>query len=159
MLTASTGMFRLWKSEFVHRKHLSGNTSSIVLSTERQTKQPQAGERAGQAWLFSVDVCQTPLFGGSFERSLLSKSTQDFISCHCGHNNQPPRFRENFPADLMVPAARISSLGNFNEVQHRRAQRGFRLDLAFQLAGLGLNQFFDNRFGNFCFFYPENEGM
>lgn len=35
----------------------------MVLLTEPQTKQPQVGQRAGRAWLFSGGFSQTPVFG------------------------------------------------------------------------------------------------
>lgn len=107
LLTASAGMFRLWKSEFVQCKHLSGNSSSMVLSTEPQTKQPHVGKRVGRTWLFSGSLSQSPLFG-----KVLGEVSFQKVN------------RTLFPAVTATPTSLLDS-GKTSQLISRRRLPGF----------------------------------
>lgn len=117
LLTMSIDLFRLWKNEFDQCKHQSGNQSSMVFFQDhRLPSVKRAREQVRPC--YSVVVHPKPNFLVKFwEKSPFKKYTAVFVT--------PTSLPENVPVDLMAAAARIASSGNFNEVQHCLAQRGF----------------------------------
>lgn len=157
VLTTSTGLFRLRKKEFVQRKHLSEKRFFCDVFNRTTDLTVSSGARRQFRPGYSVGVYPTHNFLGKFWEKCPFKKYSGLLPLVSLPHRPSSQVRENFPVDLIAPAGGISSPGNFNEIQHHMAQRGFRLDLALQLGGFWLNEVLESPFGNGG--DPENEEM